>query len=199
MTSMHVYYDANGDIKAVTPAINDEFKKTYLSATFPLAEVDKFLTGQKNPFNYCIKDTIRNGVVLPIIAEKESAITLTRTLDTYLTKVDTTAESSLVKITANTDIKSISIRIDAKLKEMQQSGTDDEQDDVSNFIRHGQVFLYFTEENNPYNLFHTVVFHSGELFKKGELYFKYDPELDLSRSSVYTKKLIHRYGYKIKG
>ena len=49
---MYVFYDKNGDIKAITPILDENFSINFSSATFPLAEVEMFLTAQSSTFDY---------------------------------------------------------------------------------------------------------------------------------------------------
>ena len=194
---MYVFYDKNGDIKAITPSLDESFSNTYSIATFPLNDVEMFLTAQKNTFDYYIKkiDTV-TGSTHKLI-KKQSTINYTRTLDSYLTKVeDVTSKGSIITIVNNTTKKVISINLLKDFKEMYNYGTDEEKESVSDFLKKGPSTIYLTKKNNPYWLLSSFSFTPAELFEKEILYFNYENKYN--NTSIYTKKLINSYGYKEK-
>jgi hypothetical protein len=197
---MYVFYDKNGDIKAITPGLDPALSAEFSVATFPLPEVEMFLLGQRNPFDFSIKKILRAGGDKVKIVRKEYEVNLTRTLDNYLTQVEPLKDQEpIIRIILNLYENSIKIHIDPLYKDLLTFGSEDEQDDVQAFINSPQSVLYFTKRNNPYHLLYPVVFSPKELFDKQTLEFDIGNELDLSNSSVYTKKLVNSYGYKIKG
>jgi len=197
---MYVFYDKNGDIKAITPSLDSALAAENSVATFPLPEVEMFLLGQRNPFDFSIKTIQRAGGNKVKIVRKEYEVNLTRTLDHYLTQVDTIrAQEPIIRIILNLYENSIKLHIDPLYRDLLKFGTEDEQDDVQSFINHPQSVLYFTEKNNPYNLLYSITFQPKVLFNDQVLEFDFGNELDLSNSSVYTKKIVTSYGYKIKG
>jgi len=159
-----------------------------------------FLTGHRNPFDFKIKKIPRVGGDKFKLVRKESNISFTRNLDSYLTKVDTSNDAEpIIRIATILNKNIISIKIDPIFKDLSVIGTDEEKEDVENFINHRPVTLYITKQNNPYHLLKTIVFSPKELFDKDALGFEFDAGLDLSHSSVYTKKIVSSYGYKIMG
>jgi hypothetical protein len=194
---MYVFYDKNGDIKAITPSLDENFAITHSVATFPLSEVEGFLTAVKNTFDYRVKKVEKLSGITHKLIKKYSAISYTRTLDSYLTKVEP------AKITDNTitivnDIvnKVISVKLAKEFKEMYENGTEEEQENVSDFLNKGPSTLYVTKRNNPYNKLFAVSFTPKMLFDAEKLYFNYTGEYN--DVSIYTKKLITGYGYKEK-
>lgn len=197
---MYVYYDDDGDIKAISPTPDISHREYFSSATFPLSEVESFLTGMKNPFDYTIKEVRRSGSKSYKIARKASTINLTRTLDNYLTRVDKIGDDvPTIRITVNLIDKNVRLHLDKHFVNMYKIGTEEEQEDVESFIRSGLSTMYVTKRNDPYHRLFTIVFSPKELFEKGDLYFPYDETLDFSDVSVYTKKIVKNYGFVIRG
>jgi len=191
---MYVYYDKNGDIKAITPGLDESFASICDVATFPLTEVEMFLTAQKSTFDYTVAKISSFAGDKFKLQKKPSTISYTRTLDSYLTKIEPSRAGNIVLIENDTIAKTINIYLSSDFRELQQHGSEEEQESVEDFIRHGYSAIYITERNNPYSLRHTVTFSPRELFEKGSLHFSH--ENDYTNSSAYTKKIIAGYGYK---
>jgi len=194
---MYVYFDANGDIKAITPNLDEYFASTCSFATFPVDEVTGFLTAQKNPYDYLIKTIKKAGNVTYRIARKESKINYTRTLDNYLTKVEMAGkdEESIVLITNNPKDRVIGIQIHKAFKNFLIDGTEEEQAEAETFFNRQSITLYFTKKNDPYHWLQTITFSPRNAYDNPKLYFNY--ETDLSDASVYTKKIVNSYAYRI--
>jgi spore germination protein GerM len=191
---MYVYYDINGDIKAITPNLDENLLSGCSSATFPVDDVAGFLTAQKNPFEYMVKEVKRATSTTYKIVRKESKVVYTRTLDNYLTKVEADSKAILL-ITNHVADKTISITVNEGFKLLRTEGTDEEIEEVDNFTNRASITLYFTKRNDPYHWLHTMTFSPKEAMEKDKIYINYD--LDLSDTSVYTKKVFGSYGYKI--
>lgn len=194
---MYVFFDSNGDIKAITPSLDDGFNNTHSVATFPLEDVEMFLTAQKNTFDYHIKKIDKITGSTYKLTKKQSTISYTRTLDSYLTKIEnTTPKGNIITVVNNTKDRVISIELLKEFKEIYKNGSEDEQESVSDFLKKGTSILYLTKKNNPYWLLFSFSFIPQDLFEKEILYFNY--ENNYNDTSVYTKKLINSYGYKEK-
>lgn len=192
---MYVFFDANGDIKAITPSLDEALSKDFTSATFALFEVEAFLTGKQNPFDYTVKSTQKVGGVKYSIAKKFSDIVYTRTLDNYLTKISSTRSvDTILNIVNNTREKVITLSLDSNFRDMLSNGSEDEQDDASAFLNSGNSLIYITDKNNPYVLRYTINYSPKVLFNQTKQYFEY--ACDLEDSSAYTKKIIGKYCYK---
>jgi hypothetical protein len=196
---MYVYYDKHGDIKAITPQDDGAFSKDYNHILLPLAEVEPFIMGKKNSFEYMIKKSQKiTGETMQLV-KKYSNVNLTRSMDNYLTKVSTVANSEpVVKIILNSLQKKINVILNPSYKDMYDNGTEDERDKIDDFVNAGLTSIHITEKNNPYNLYLTISFLPKELFEKLKIDFNYDENLDLSSSSAYTKRLVASYQYLIK-
>lgn len=194
---MYVFYDKNGDIKAITPTLDEFFSNNFSSATFPLSEVEMFLTAQRNTFDYKVKQTDRiSGTVFTLI-KKQSNVNYTRTLDSYLTKVeDAKRFEDILTITNITDDNVISVEINKDFKELyiKNECTEEQQESIATFFTSGPSVVYLTKKNNPYHLLFSFTFTPIDLIRVDKLYFNYTG--DYTDTSVYTKKLIIGYGYK---
>ena len=195
---MYVYFDSNGDIKTISPdpvIVSD----SYSVATFPLTEVKDILEGKKNPFDYYVKITKSVAGTLHKITRKQVLeVSYVRTLDNFLTEVRTMAKSTdaFVLIENIVSEKKIKISLNKVLRVLLEEGSDNDQETVTSFISNPSTALFFTRKNDPYFLLHTLMFSPKELFDKGELFWDYN--VDLSDSSVYTKKILDGYSYRIK-
>ena len=193
---MYVFYDKNGDIKAITPTLDEFFSNNFSSATFPLSEVEMFLTAQRNTFDYKVKQTDRiSGTVFTLI-KKQSNVNYTRTLDSYLTKVeDAKRFEDILTITNVISDKVISIEINKEFEELyiRDKCSEEQQESINSFFANGPSIVYLTKKNNPYHLLFSFSFTPKDLLSVDKLYFNY--EGDYTDTSVYTKKLIIGYGY----
>jgi hypothetical protein len=190
---MHVYYDKNGDIKAISPSSVGELDKSYSYALLPFSDVEPFILGKRNTAEYMIKKTVT-------LSKKYLKVNLTRSMDNYLAKVSTDPEfSEVVKIVVNTKQKMITLLLNSSYKDIYEIGTEDERDKMDGFIKSNISHIYITEKNNPYSLLESISFLPKDLFESSRLEFKYHEDLDLSSSSAYTKGLMSTYQYVIKG
>jgi len=195
---MYVYFDINGDIKTISPdpiTMSD----SYSSATFPLSEVEGFLLGKKNPFEFYIK-SIKGitGIVYKITRKQVIDISLVRKLDNFLTEVKTMPKSSdaFLLIENISKEQKIKITINKVLSLLLNEGDDKDQEAITAFMNNPSSSIFFTKKGDPYFLLYTLTFSPKELFDKGELFWDYS--VDLSNTSVYTKKIIEGYSYRIK-
>ena len=192
---MYVYFDKNGDIKAITPSLDEAFSRDFSSATFPLSDVGPFLTAQKNTFDYTMKKSkTLSGVKFQIVRKFINAAVYTRTLDNYLTKIDENRKSdTIITIINDTFRKVISITLDAGFADMYNGEEEEQQEIVVNFRNSGMSNIYITEKNNPYHLLTTFTF-SPELLFSGPAYLNYTGTY--TGTSAYTKKIIGGYLYR---
>ena len=195
---MYVYFDKNGDIKTISPdpiIISDSYNVT----TFPITEVRGILEGKKNPFDYYIKSTKGLvGTVYKITRKQVLEVSYVRTLDNFLTEVKTMAKSAdaFVLIENIVKEKKIKISLNKIVRVLFEEGSDSDQEIITSFISHSLTSLFFTRKGDPYFLLYSITFSPKELFDKGELYWDYD--VNLLNSSVYTKKILDGYSYRIK-
>ena len=191
---MYVYFDINGDIKTISP---DPImvSESYSVATFLLTDVEGFLTGKKNPFDYYVKITKQT---YKITRKQVLDISYVRTLDNFLTEIKTLPKSAdaFVLIENIVEEKKIKISLNKIVRVLLEDGSDVDQETVSSFINHSSTALFFTRKSDPYYLLHTLTFSPRELFDRSELYWDYT--VNLSNSSVYTKKILDGYSYRIK-
>jgi hypothetical protein len=98
LVMMYVYYDTQGNIKSITPAPDKQFNEEFQTATIPLPEVEIFLTGKRNPFDFVVKK-VNKGIASEFkIIRKDNNISITRSLDNYLTVIDTDNKAPVIDI-----------------------------------------------------------------------------------------------------
>lgn len=196
---MYLYFDINGDIKSISPVPSTDPNEPFDVATFPLPEVEQFLTAKKNPFDYLVKTTKRPGSIEhKIVRKKILEINYVRTLDNFLTEIETMDKSrnAIISIENLIDEKQIKISMGPMLKILQLDGTDSEQEAMTSFVNTPYVYLFFTKKHDPYFLKHTITFSPKILYEKGSISIKYT--IDLNDVSVFTRKLIDGYNYSVR-
>ena len=196
---MYVFYDKNGDIKSISPMLDDHLASMFNVLTLPLEEVEMFLTAKRNTFDYQIKTVEKISGKTYKLIKKTVNIDYTRTLDNYLTKVENASLSNnILTITNIISKKCMSVKLNDgyKLAYTGNEGTEDQLEDMTNFFNTTSSIVYLTKKNNPYHLLFSFTFNPKELLTSDTLYFNYEDDFDSINTSVYTKKLISGYGYK---
>ena len=188
---MYVFYDKDGEIKGMAPSQNDFSDPNWSSAMFPLEEVELFILGKKNSFNYRVKKIKNLAGEKFILSEKLIHVTYTRTLDYYLKEVEA-PESHVTTITV-TNQKTDKIFIIEFSQEFKLLCEDNKK--VLEYILSEDVIsIYITKKHNPYHFLFKIIFLPGELFRQDRLYFNYKGTIE--NSSAYTKRIISGYGYR---
>ena len=193
---MYVYFDADGNIKAISPDADTLSAALYSSAMFPLTEVESFLTAKKNTFDYYIKSIETfNKVEYKILRKKQIEISKVRAVDTYLTEITSNRlqKDTIILIENFVSLKQLKITITPELRALKEEGSTEAQESIVNFINTPTATLFFTKKQDPYFLVHSLLFSPKSLFDEGELIFDY--EKDLKNLSVYTRRIINRYTY----
>ena len=194
---MYVFYDKNGDIKAIAPSLSDFIDKECSVATMLLSDVEIFLTGKRNPADYQIKKVKTLAGDKFTISKKIIEVDYVRTLDNYLTEIKSPVSGeTIISIVNQKSNKVILVEIAPEFRDIYTYGSGEQKDDVEEFLKLGKISVHITKKHNPYHLLFSFSFSPNELFHKGKLYFNYDKEC--SNTSAYTKKVINGYGYKEK-
>jgi len=193
---MYVFFDKNGDIKAITPTLDEDLSVNFFSATFPLSDVEVFLTAEKNTFDYHVSRIDKLSGTTYKLVKKRVEISYTRTLDSYLTKIEDINKDDIIIITNNTIEKYVSLVINWEFREMYKNMNNEDALADDEFFNNGLSTVYLTKRNNPYHLLFSFSFTPKDLLAAGKLYFNY--EGDYTNASVYTKKLLSGYGYREK-
>lgn len=196
---MYVYFDGKGNIKAITPNEDQGISTDYEYAMFPISEVEHFMTGNKNLFNFQVKKVKKASGDTYEILKKQTTIDLTRSLNNYLNKIETTGViDPIIKIVANPVSGKVTLSMNEGFKELQTYGTVEEQEIVSDFFAMGLSNIYITAKNNPYHLLFSITFLTKQLFDEVRMDFTIPEGLDIRNSSAYTKKLVNSYCYIVK-
>lgn len=196
---MYLSFDSNGDIKSISPD-NVIKSDNFTTITIPLSEVEGFIKGIKNPFDYYVKVTKRiSGVDYKLTRKQQLSLNSLRSLDSYLTeitKIDN-KNDSLIVIENLLYNKEIEISAGPLLQSIQDCPETDDETKILDIIKSQlSISLFFTKNKDPYHLLHTMVFSPGMLLNKDTVRIKY--KTDLSTASCYTRKLIDGYSYIIR-
>jgi len=193
---MYVYFDAQGNIKAISPDADSLSASLYGSAMFPLADVESFLTAKKNTFDFYVKSMETfNKVEYKILRKKQIEISKVRAADTYLTEITSTRvqKDTIILIENFISLKQLKITITPELRTLKEEGSVEAQESIVNFINTPAATLFFTKKQDPYFLIHSFLFSPKTLFDEGSLTIDY--EKNLKNLSVFTRRIINRYTY----
>jgi hypothetical protein len=193
---INVYFDNKGSILAVTPEIDHTFSDKSV-ATFPLEDVNMFLTGMVSLSNYTVVCTELKDKKVYKLLKKVTRVSYVRSIDNYPVKINPLADvKRTILIENRIKEKVIAITIDKEFKGMYNNGTDEQQEIVSDFLSQGLTSVYITRRNDPYFLLLTVKFLPKQLFDEDSVYINYDDECN--DTSAYAKRIIGGYTYKEK-
>jgi hypothetical protein len=189
---MYVYFDINGDIKAITPSLDESFASICSVATFPLSEVEPFLTSKQNTFDYRVTVLASlAGTTYKLVKKQQTRAIHTRTLHNYLCKVEPVKlKGTNVIITRNNSSKNITIELSNEYKALCSSA----EVDMLDLAGSGMSTLYITQQDNPYSLLESIQFMPRDLFSVESLQF--DVRTTYTSISVYTKHVIDGYGFR---
>ena len=93
---MYLYFDKDGTIKEISPIPNPE-NSMFSVITIPIKEVEPFLLGKKNTFDYFVREINRVGIIAYKITRKAFPSSL-RSVDNFVTEIPTFARSSEANI-----------------------------------------------------------------------------------------------------
>ena len=191
---MYVYFDGSGEIKSISPDPSAAISATYRAIMVPVSDVEGFLLGKKNPFNYFIKGIERLGTTTYTITRKEPPNAF-RNVDNFLTEIGSVARSDDANILIENYIndKVLKISINTVIKDLLVEGTDAEINRLSILLDAPAIYLFFTKKKDPYYLIDTVSVSPKAIFDTDILHIDYTA--NLSNVSVFTKKLLNGYAY----
>ncbi len=195
---MYVYFDKNFDIRCISPAEDISLKNDCRYTLLPLKDVEDFMVGKKNTFDYQIKEIKKFSGSSFILSKKASNVILARSLDFYLKEIPNDVVDPTIRIITNVNTKRIAIILNEGFDEIYKYGSIEEQEKIEEFISMGTSSVHITKKGNPYHLLFTISFDSKKLFDEKRIDFDYPETLDLRNSSAYTKKIIDGYCYTIR-
>ena len=191
---MYVFFDEKGNIKAITPSLNDFSDESCSVSTFPLAEVEDFLLGKKSTSGYEIKKIKTFTGEKYILNKKSTEIIYTRTLDNYLTEIkNEMTPSTIIAITNRKKTNVINVSVTADFKMLYKNRSYEDKDIIDDILKYNTTSVYFTKKHNPYYLLFSITFSPLHLFEKNHLMFEYTNEIE--DASAYTKRIINGYSY----
>jgi hypothetical protein len=193
---MYVYFDSQGNIKAISPDADSLSSSLYGSAMFPLVDVEPFLTAKMNTFDFYVKSTETfNKIEYKIVRKQQIKISNVRAADTYLTEITSNRvqKDTIILIENFISLKQLKITITPELRILKEEGSAEAQESIVNFINTAVATLFFTKKQDPYFLIQSFLFSPKTLFDEGSLTINY--EKDLKNLSVFTRRIINRYTY----
>lgn len=191
----YVFYDKNGNIKIIASSLDDVKNDEYSAIKLPLSEVEPFLQGKKNSFDYVIRKVKSSGNEKFVLIKRVSNVIYTRTLDNYLTEISNKKNNTTAITIVNQPRRnSFLVEFTSVFRSMLDSDIEEERDIIDNILRTPKTSIYITKKHNPYYLLMTITFSPKELFTTGKMYFKYEGKIE--NTSAYTKRIVDEYYYK---
>jgi hypothetical protein len=189
---MYVYFDSNGDIKAITPDVNLTLESKFSVTILPSTDLEKFILGKANPFNYTVRKSNTPMGVSYRIVSKNFVVNQVRTDNSFLTKVEENTPDRVVSILIINDTNTKKVTVEATDFFMRLFDNDEDINNES--IQDRMIRFYLTKYNNPYYLLQKFEVNTSELYQKEKLYFPYEEYY--TNTSVYTKKIINGYKFR---
>lgn len=187
--TMHVYFTDKGDIKSITPVVDNTLNE-YKSVEFELSRVQDFLVGKKNIHRYAVVDDKETSSFK--IVSKETEQDQISTLNTYLSEVTYEYYHDYdILIEHNTIEKHLFVTM---------SGTADpvrareQKNLISNFRK---LTFYFTLFGDPNMLLCSFDVPVQDLID-GKVYVNLEEYEDdeLNNATLFTKKILGKYHYR---
>ena len=115
---MYLYYDSRGEIKGITPS-EEESLKDFRFTTIPLKEVEMFLTGEVNPFDYAMR--LVGGKPTKLV-KKEVVKIQPRTQSQFLTRIEQkpTGKADII-VVINSSKRSINVSVNPLIMSLYNS------------------------------------------------------------------------------
>jgi hypothetical protein len=194
LINMYVFFDEKGNIRAITPSLNDFNDEACSVSTFPLSEVEDFLLGKISTAGYEVKKIKSFTGEKFILNKKITDVIYTRTLDNYLTEISNEiSPETTILITNYKSVKTIILKLTTDFRTLYKNKSYEDEDIIDEILQHGSASIHFTEKHNPYYHLFSITFSPKTLFEKGHLEFKYyDP---VENASAYAKRIMNGYNY----
>lgn len=188
---MSVFYNKDGDIKAITPTQNDFKDESCSVAFFSLSEIEPFLLGKKSLTDYIVKKEDEKFT----LTKKFADISYTRTIDNYLTEIeDIEYQTTIISIINQKKDKVFILEFSKNFKLLYTDGSKEDKSIIDDILKNNSTSIFITKKHNPYYLQFKITFSPKELFQKDRLYFNYQDNIE--NASAYTKRIISGYGYR---
>ena len=194
---MYVYFDDTMNIVGISPLLDaDLLAKGSRHTRFPIDEVAPFITGERNLSTHYVSP-LKDDPTKYAIKAKSIEVNYIRTLDRFLTEIDQgqSSESAHLTIINNIKEKKIIFSLSPKVK---YNILQDESIETKNITINGmpELDFFFTVKNDPSFLILYVPIKTNELVGEPMIVVNYS--VDLSESSLFTKKIFDNYVYEVK-
>ncbi len=173
MIIMFVYYDAHGNIRAITPAIDSTQDTTLKYGPIPFSDVEHILTGQKNPLEYIVSELETATGTIHALIKKNQHVNFKRTLNSSLSEIKN--EDASVTIENYISTKTLTVKLHN-----------------ANLL--AAINLHFTKKSDPHTLVKTIQI-SHEDLQNQIVSIKYTENLEDTSVFIYNQN--NQYGYKI--
>lgn len=192
---MFVYFDQSGNIKCISPLQDAEHHDRYLHTKKKLFEVYKFITGELAPNRYKI-EKVDGKIGEYEIKKRSSEVSYVRTLERFLTEIVEGYEKRYeLEIIADESSKIITFKFTDEVRQEIIGSVED----IFQATIHGLKVLkfYCTTKNDPSMLVESFEVPIHKLLSEGAVEMDYN--VDIRDYSIFTRRVLNKYGYKIIG
>lgn len=187
MNAMLVYFNDSGEIQCISPVADPSLEGS-LCAEFPREEVIDFITGAKRMYAHFVAKEVKDNVERFSIFEKAKGTSDVKVIDRFLTEVRS--------IPGNYDLL-FEVDTCKCVVRVSLSGTYNQLQNKSVIWNFKQLEFYVTYLGDPNYLIDTIVVDATLLVTQ-DVFVNYDPgKIDFSVASVYTKKILGKYQYRM--
>lgn len=188
-----VYFNNAGNIVCMSPVADDSLTN-FQFTMLPLSEVQPFIEGTKNPAQFLLEQDKDDPTKYTVVS-KVIEINYLRRLDRFLIELEPSNDwDGHLIIHNNISEKCITFSLSSELRmKLSEQGTIAPENITINGIP--ELDFHFTCKNDPSFLIETIVVPTNNLVGYEHIYVNY--ENDLSKASVFTRKIFNKYSYII--
>ena len=189
---MFVYFDESGNIKCISPVVDQQQETVSQATKLPLKDVYKFITGEISPTRYLVKKKKGTANKYEIV-KRRYEISHVRKLDRFLTEIiPGYGKKTGLEIIADMQSNTLTF----KLADNVRNEFLETIDDLSLASISGMRVLkfYCTTKNDPSYLIESFTVSVTALLQ-GNVYIEF--KSDLAKYSLFTRQVFDNYSYKI--
>jgi hypothetical protein len=190
--NMYVYFNGAGDIQSISPAplLDENLPSKCLFALFPISDVEGFLLAKKNTFDFFVKTDNAVDTKYTIVKKYTPTLSQVRTLASFMTEITEVANATII-IGHDPKEHAVIVSVGPDITAVDTCYINETI--FNKFSNTHCIELYFTKQNDPYFLIHTISLNPRKLLAAGTLRFAHTK--NLSTASLYAQQVIRGYSY----
>jgi len=190
---MHVYFDDTGNIKCISPVVDQSQEDRFQHTKLPLSNVYRFITGEIAPNKFIVKK--KKGKVNEfVIVERVFDINYVRKLDKFLTEVEEgyKTKNDEIEIIADTITSTLTFKLAPHIRIEYLDTVDDAS--LASICGLRTLKFYCTTKNDPSYMIEAYNVPVHKLLH-GPVYVEF--KSDLKKHSLFTRQVFDNYSYKL--